>query len=184
MILSLDKAGASMKRVYLLLDELKDDPEQIALAQALTLNLARPMMGLKGTHGLFGSSEWWASIEQRKMPLLYVSGIIRRAYIAGQDDDDENNTVSLLMEDGAEDDVGIYVNDKVNACLFKVGHRVELVYVLDELKMQPAPGGGINYSKIALEMTVSSEPALALQGSKAALPSGSLPTAPWWKFWS
>jgi hypothetical protein len=161
MLLHLDKAGEPMKRVYQLSEELKNDPEQIALAQALTLNLSKPMLGLKGTHGLFGSPEWWASIEQRKMPLLFVSGIIRRVYVAGQDSGDENNGIDLLLEDGSVRDVGIYVNDKADIPLFRVGCRVELVYALDELKKQPALDGGINYSKIALEMAVSLEPVAA-----------------------
>lgn len=146
-----------MKRVYRLSDELENDPKQIALAQALTLNSSKPLLGLKGTHGLFGGPEWWASIEQRKMPLLFVSGIIRRVYVAGQDGGDENNGIDLLLEDGSVRDVGIYVNDKADIPLFRVGCRAELVYVLDELKKQPAPDGGINYSKIALEMAVSLE---------------------------
>jgi hypothetical protein len=161
MLLHLDKAGEPMKRVYQLSEELKNDPEQIALAQALTLNLSKPMLGLKGTHGLFGSPEWWASIEQRKMPLLFVSGIIRRVYVAGQDSGDENNGIDLLLEDGSVRDVGIYVNDKADIPLFRVGCRVELVYALDELKKQPALDGGINYSKIELEMAVSLEPVAA-----------------------
>lgn len=158
MLLHLDKAGVPMKLVYRLSEELKTDPEQIALTQALTLNSSKPMLGLKGTHGLFGSTEWWSNIEQRKMPLLFISGIIRRVYVAGQDGGDESNGIYLLLEDGSLCDVGIYVNDKADIPLFRVGCRVELVYVLDELKKQPAQDGGVNYSKIALEMAVSLQP--------------------------
>ncbi|GGY25100.1 hypothetical protein [Paludibacterium paludis] len=157
MLLNLEKSGVPMKRIYLLSEELKNDPEQIALAQALTMNTSRPTLGLKGTYGLFGSHEWWENIEQHKIPLLFVSGIVLRVYIAGQDGY-ENNTVDLLMEDGSVRDAGIYVNDNRDIPLVRVGCRVELVYVLDELKKQPAPNGGVNYSKIALEMAVSSQP--------------------------
>ncbi len=161
MLLHLGKAGVPMKRVYQLSDELKNDPKQIHLAQALTLNASKPIMGLKGTHGLFGSPEWWSSIEQRKMPLLFVSGIIRRVYVAGQDGGDENNGIILLLEDGSLRDVGIYVNDKSDIPLFRVGCRVEIVYALDELKKQPAQDGRINHSKIVLEMAVSLDPVTA-----------------------
>ena len=116
------------------------------------------MLGLKGKHGLFGSPEWWASIEQRKMPLLFVSGIIRRAYVAGQDGGNENNGIELLLEDGSVRDVGIYVNNKADIPLFRVGCQVELVYALDEMKEQPAQDGSVNYVKVALEMAVSLEP--------------------------
>lgn len=54
--------------------------EQVVLARELTLDNSRPMLGLKGTYGLFGSSAWWANIEKRKIPLLFVSGTICRVY--------------------------------------------------------------------------------------------------------
>jgi hypothetical protein len=158
MLLDLGKAGVPMKRVYLHSQELKNDHERVAAAQALTLNTAKPLLGLKGKHGLYGSPEWWASIEQHKMPLLFISGIILRAYVAGQDGGNENNTVDLLLENGSVRDVGIYVNDKADIPLFRVGCRVEIVYALDEMKKQPAPDGGINYAEVALEMAVSWEP--------------------------
>ena len=154
MLLQLDKAKVPMRWVYQLSEELKNDTEQIALTQALTLNTSKPMLGLKGKHGLFGSPEWWASIEQRKMPLLFVSGIIRRAYVAGQDGGNENNGIELLLEDGSVRDVGIYVNNKADIPLFRVGCQVELVYALDEMKEQPAQDGSVNYVKVALEMAV------------------------------
>lgn len=158
MILNLKVQNCDMRCVYLLSEELRLDPNQVALTQALTLNQARPQMGLKGTHGLFGSSEWWASIQERRMPLLGVAGIVTRAYIAGQEESGMNNTIDLLQDDGSEQAVGIYVNNPEDANLFQVGHRAEIVYALDELKLQPAKDGGVNYSKIALEMTVSVQP--------------------------
>ncbi len=158
MLLHFDKTSVPMKLVYQHSEELKNDPEQIALTQALTLNPAKPMLGLKGTYGLYGSTEWWANIEQRKMPLLFVSGIVRRAYVAGQDGGNENNSVDLLLTDSSVRSVGIYVNDKADIQLFRVGCQVELVYAMDEMKKQPASDGNINYLEIALEMAVSLEP--------------------------
>lgn len=160
MLLDLKKDGLPMKRVYLLSEEIKKDSRQVASAQALTLDSSKPLLGLKGTHGLFASPEWWSNIEQHKMPLSFVSGIILRSYVAGQDEDNDANGVILLLDDGSTRDVGIYANETVDISLFKSDHRVELVYVLDELKKQPGIGGEINYSKIALEMTVSLKPAV------------------------
>lgn len=159
MFLQLDKSATPMKRVYLLSRELEADPEQVALAQALTLNAAKPRMGLKGTLGLFGSPEWWASIEQRKMPLRFISGVIQRAYVAGQDESVTlNNAIDLLLDDGSVLMESIYVNNKDDVNLFRAGHWVEVAYALDELKRQPAQDGGVNYSDIVLEMAVSLEP--------------------------
>ena len=161
MLLQLDKVGVPMKLVYLLSERVKSDSEfieHISLVQAVTLDRSKPMIGQKGIHGLFVSPEWWANIEQRKMPLLFVSGIIKRAYVAGMDGGNVNNEIELLLGDGSVRSDGIYVNHKGDIKLFQVGCRVELVYALNELKRQPAPDGGINYSKTALEMAVSLEP--------------------------
>jgi hypothetical protein len=155
MFLQLDKASVPMRLVYSLPQALKDNPKDVALAQALTLDATRPLLGLKGIYGLYGSQQWWASIEQRKMPLRFISGIIQRAYVTGMDECDENNTIDLLLEDGSILMEGIYVNNKTDIKLYREGCRVELVFVLDELKRQPAPDGNVNYLEIPLEVAVS-----------------------------
>ncbi|RYE40871.1 MAG: hypothetical protein EOP24_39275 [Hyphomicrobiales bacterium] len=72
-------------RVYTLTEDIKADPSQVEKAQALTLNRNKPNMGLKGTYGLFGSPQWWDSINCRRMPLRFISGTILRLSEAGQD---------------------------------------------------------------------------------------------------
>jgi hypothetical protein len=146
-----------MKNVYRLEVDLADDPEHVALAQALTLNAARPHMGLSGRYGLFGSDEWWASIADGKMPLQRHSGIITRAYRAGQDSSGANNTIDLMAEDGSVHVVGIYVNDTRDVALFLPGHAATITYALDELKPQAAINSGSAHSKVALKMAVSLE---------------------------
>lgn len=49
-------------------------------------------------------------------------------------------------------------NDKRDRQLFKVGHRVEVVYALEELKRAPGPKGSANHTEIPLEMAVSLAP--------------------------
>lgn len=158
MLLPLEAAGLAMKPVYDLARDLEANPGRVAAAQALTLDAAKPLMGLSGTHGLFGSEAWWESIRQGRMPLEFVAGVVARAYVAGQGDSGPNNTVDLVLDDGSTRAVGIYVNDRRDAALFRPGCRVELVYALDELKRQPAPDGSVNCSKVALEMAVSLAP--------------------------
>jgi hypothetical protein len=155
MLLNLENFDVPMKLVFCLEDNLREDPTQVQLVQALTLNPAKPRMGLRGTHGLFGSSEWWANIREGRMPLLYLSGIVQRVYVAGQDESTSNNTIDLKLDDGSVQMVGIYVNSKNDAELFHPGCKACVVYALDELKQQPTADGGVNYSKIALEMAVS-----------------------------
>ena len=155
-LLDLEQAGRPMKRVYLLSEELKTDPEQVKHTRQLTLDKSRPNMGLKGSHGLFASSTWWNNINRRRMPLRFVSGVVTRAFEAGQDKHGVNNTVTLQLSDGTSESVGIYVNDPTDVRLFKAGVLVTIVYALDELKSS-ADTLGEKYSKVALEAAVSVE---------------------------
>ena len=158
MLLKLDDSPVPMKLVYLLSDELKNDPNRVKMAQELTLDPARPLMGLKGSHGLFASDEWWENVYAEKIPLSFIKGVIESAYIAGQDEEGINNTVDVKLEDGSTVAVGIYTNDVADVSLFKPGCLVYVVYAFDELKRQPARDGGVNYSKVAVEMAVSESP--------------------------
>jgi len=149
-----------MRLVYQLSEELKNDPQQVALAQALTLDSSRPEMGLRGTYGLFGSLQWWKSIAEGTMPLRKISGVVKRVYVAGQDLSEGENAFDLLTSDNETLAESFYANNESDYCLFKVGHRVEIVYALDELKSQPDPDGNVNVSEIVLEMAVSEVPIL------------------------
>lgn len=57
MFLSLAESRVPMRLVYQLAEELRRDPEQVFLVQSLTLDKNRPLLGLKGSFGLFGSKE-------------------------------------------------------------------------------------------------------------------------------
>ena len=153
MLLKLDQATVPMQLVYLLSEELKVDPKQVELTQALTLNKSKPNIGLKGTYGLYGSEEWWENIRQGKMPLRYETGVIHRMYEAGQDRTGRNNAFDLVLEDASIKGVSIYVNKKKDAHLFKAGHRVQIAYVLDDLK--PNYDGVVDYLDLVIEMAVS-----------------------------
>ena len=148
------KSPLEMKKVFDLQDELLANPGRVRKTQALTLDHARPQIGLRGTYGLFGSQDWWDSVNSGRMPLLRLSGVVERVYVAGQDEV-EANTVDIRSADGNLHSVGIYLNDKSDLPLLRIGASVEIVYALDELKQQPAPDGGVNASKVALEMAVS-----------------------------
>lgn len=144
---------SQVKRIYQLSEELAQDPEQVADAQALTLDQSRPYLGLKGSLGLFGSEEWWANIKAGVIPLKHLSGVIKRVYVAGQDRSDAPNAFDLLSSDGQVRMEGIYVNSPEDVALYQVGRKVDVVYALDELKT-PLPDSGKNYSEIVLEVSV------------------------------
>jgi hypothetical protein len=158
MFIDLGSINVAMKIVYELSKEVLANPQSVADTHALTLDESRPEMGLRGRHGLYATEEWWDSIYQCKMETHYISGIVIEAYVAGQDHSDYNNEIDLRMADGSIRTLGIYVNNETDAALFQPGCRVDVAYVLDELKAQPSKDGGINYLKIVLEMAVSLEP--------------------------
>lgn len=153
-----ENAELRMKLVYRLRDELQEDPEQVRLAQELTLDESSSLAGLKGTFGLFGSEEWWENVNQKKLPLVRVSGIISELYVEGQDESEDAHGMDLTLGDGSVHSESIYVNNQDDMELFRIGCKVDIVYVLEELKQQPADDGGINYTDIPLEMAVSLSP--------------------------
>ncbi|WP_392552112.1 hypothetical protein RHO14_11735 [Orbus wheelerorum] len=158
MFLKLEKMNHPMKIVYFLSEKLVVDPEYMNLVQSLTLDNSKPYVGLRGSYGLFGSQKWWENIEQGKIKLRSLSGIIKKAYVAGQDPSQINNTIDLLLEDGSIETVGIYVNKYEDANLFKVGYMASVVYALDELKPEAIRNFGQRYHEVTLEMAVSLEP--------------------------
>ena len=140
-------------RVYTLTEALEADPTQVELAQALTLNPNKPRMGLKGTFGLFGSSQWWDNINRRKMHLRFRRGTIVALSEAGQDSKTGvNNTMVLELPDGTQEPVGIYVNNKKQAKLFQLGSTVLMVEALDDYKRSNANFPDVG---ITLEVAVS-----------------------------
>ena len=147
----------SMRVVYTLFDKLLRDPARIANAQKATLDASRPLFGLSGVHGLYGSKEWWENIYNGTIPRREVSGIIVELVFAGMDSrwGDEVNTFLLKLDDGSIVHESIYTNAKPDERLFRIGARVKIVYVLLERRKQPAPDGGVNYSNTVFEMAVS-----------------------------
>ena len=53
-IFGLSEDDNSMRLICRLEHDLERDRERVSLAQALTLDKTRPLIGLKGTYGLFG----------------------------------------------------------------------------------------------------------------------------------
>ena len=144
------------KMVYELAKELDANPEQVAKTQAMTLNASKPQMGLLGDCGLYGSKEWWQSIEEGRIEVRVYSGTIQRLYIAGQEaDEDEGKDFEYLCNDGKVRRESCMVNNDGDLDLYRPGAVVTLMYALDKLKKQPARDGGENFAEILLEVTVS-----------------------------
>jgi hypothetical protein len=142
--------------VYRLSTELESDPQHMKLVQALTLDASRPSMGLKGTHGLFGSPEWWNAINTGVIPLTLQSGVICGLSSAGMDSHGELNTCALRTDDGATIHQGIYVNAPGDHSRYKVGFAVAYLSAMDEWKTPSKPP---DMAGILLEVALSRTPA-------------------------
>ena len=142
--------------VYTLTAALAQDPARVTRTQSLTLDSARPLMGLKGRHGLFASDAWWDSIKAGRIQTQTVTGSIERTYFAGQDSrrGDQVNSFTLRLADGSTVDESIYTHHKHDIKLFVPGATVTMTYALDELKARAADGG-VDYARIVLEVSVS-----------------------------
>lgn len=127
-------------KVYSLAVELSNDPEQVAAAQALSLDESRPTIGLSGKNGLFGSPQWWANIEAGVINTKRELGVIGDVYAAGQDSSDIPNAFDFLSKEGGARMEGIYANDESGILEYQPGRQIELVYVMDELKTPHGTG--------------------------------------------
>lgn len=115
-----------MKTVY----HLRDDGVHIADVQAATLS-PKPF-GLKATRGLFGSDEWWRNIETGVIPLIRYSGTITRLLRTGMHN--ESQSFELVTDDGQTFQYDWVAADRRDRKLYRVGARVELFFVSQELK--------------------------------------------------
>jgi hypothetical protein len=152
--LNLPALPTSAKLVYELSMELAHDLEQVSLAQALTMDETRPLMGLRGTYGLFGSEEWWRNIANGLMPTKVISGVIEKVYSSGQDSGNEINTMDVISKKGEHFMEGIYLNFEDDLSLFKVGAEVYIFYALDPLKRRNSDDQ-VQFSEIVIEVAIS-----------------------------
>ena len=137
-----------MISVYTLAVALAQDPARVAKTQSLTLDSAKPHMGLKGRHDLFASDAWWHSIKAGRLQTQTVTGSIERTYFADQGSRRGDQVNSF---DGSTVDESIYMHRKQDIALFVPGAMVTMVYALDELKAQPAADGSVDVARIVLE---------------------------------
>lgn len=143
------------KRVYELATELAANPARAAKAQALTLNEDKPLMGLLGDHGLFGSREWWQSIDQGRIEVRVYKGTITRLYVAGQDaDEEQGKDFEYVCDDKIIRSASCVAHNDDDLELYREGANVALAYALEKLKKQPSKDGGVNLTEVLLEVVI------------------------------
>lgn len=75
---------------------LREDRQQVADTQAASLS-PKPF-GVKQTHGLFGSEEWWRKIEAGVIPLVRLRGRITWLFRVGMHND--TSCFEMTLPDG------------------------------------------------------------------------------------
>ena len=106
---------------------LRNDGNHVALVQHATIN--RPDAGFVPENGLFGSEDWWASIQSGKLPVHTISGKITKVYMSGHNDypefeiDDGGSTTSWTR---------LGVDSE-----YIVGRTILIEYVLQRYKDNP-----------------------------------------------
>ena len=113
-----------MKIVY----SLRTDP---GLADMQTASQAESLVGLKQTHGLVGSLDWWERVESGVLPKSTTSGTVIHFWPGHHGDWPE---IELREPDGTSSNWGCLVPSNEASQFFTLGTAVEIDHVQQELK--------------------------------------------------
>ena len=105
--------------------DLRDDHWTIEHTQQGTLS--PDDHGLKLTHGLFATEEWWNAIEFGRLPKYVIGGYISSVYMGSMGD-------FPMFEISSESGKSRWARLGKDDNLYEVGKRVRLTYVLQEWK--------------------------------------------------
>jgi len=134
------------KRGMVAVYRLSRDKEHLESVQRATLNTKKS--GLRPTHGLFGSPEWWGKIESGELPIHRLRGVIIRLFMGGMNDWPE---FTIKADSGKESNWARAANSQDLYELYAVGLPVELDYVIQRSKYKSWLGTGEKH-KCVLEI--------------------------------
>ncbi|MET4727788.1 hypothetical protein ABIE09_001592 [Lysobacter enzymogenes] len=139
------------KTVFTFRQELDDDPGFLHAMRSATLDPEEKVFGLKGTHGLVATEEWWENIR---------NGIIRSETKLGRiariidDDLEDSSPFSLIeFEDGSTKYEPNLANSPADQDLYQVGARIRYLYAFDEGK-SPDEFGKPRFIELILEVAI------------------------------
>ena len=121
-----------MKTVYDLALALADDPKRVADTQALTQDTSKPLMGLAGKYGLFGSAEWWGNLKSGVIPIVVYEGIIESLQFEGMHN--EGRSFTLRLGDGGTYTYSCMANKKQDLKAYRVGQNVRVTMLSERKK--------------------------------------------------
>lgn len=121
-----------MKKVYDLEVTLALDPKQVADTRALTLDQSRPLMGLKGVYGLFGSFEWWNNLKCGRMPTVLYEGQIESLQFEGMNN--EGRSFTLKLKEGGTYTYSCVANKQADLGAYATGRQVRVTTCTEHKK--------------------------------------------------
>jgi hypothetical protein len=133
----------SMKTVY----SLRSDPD---LASMQTASRESGNIGLRQTHGLVGSPEWWAHMEEGSLSISTTTGTVIHFFPGHHGDWPE---IEIRESDGTSSDWGCRVPANEAVHYFVLGAKVEFDHVQQELKV---PFNGSNATCLVIAIRVES----------------------------
>ena len=120
------------KTIYDLAKALEKYPDRIAAAQKLTLDDSRPLLGLAGKYGLYGSEVWWANLRRGVLPMKMYEGRIESIQFSGMNN--ESKSFTVRMEDGTNYNYTCVANRASDLKLYEVGRYVRVVTFMETMK--------------------------------------------------
>ena len=142
-----------MQTIY----RLKDRPESVHRMQEASLS--HPFLGVKITHGLIGSQEWWDNIASGHLPLHPVRGIVRGLWLGMHNS--EPGSFAMELADGTWFKSMTTLDAAESARMFTLGRFVEVDYVEQEAKH--APPGTPKHIQVVLEIRLDSHSAPSVE---------------------
>jgi hypothetical protein len=133
----------SMKTVY----SLRTDPD-LASMQAASRESGK--IGLRQTHGLVGSPEWWAHIEEGSLSISTTAGTVIHFFPGHHGDWPE---IEMREPDGTSSSWGCLVPAAEAEKYFMPGAKVEFDHIRQELKV---PFNGSNATRLVIAIRVES----------------------------
>lgn len=121
-----------MKKVYDLKTALADDQARVADTQELTLDKTRPLIGLAGRYGLFGSPEWWDNLNSGIIPTMIYEGIIESLQFEGMSN--EGRSFTLAQIDAAPYTYSCIANQKKDLRLYETSRKARVTILSEKMK--------------------------------------------------
>ena len=110
--------------------------------------------GIMRTHGLFGSAQWWQHIENGRLRLHTLKGVVLRLYV---NNPRVSDSMIVRSENGIRSEWLPRANGPELGALYHEGHPIEVDYVVQRARLF-SPGYWPQRRQIAVEIRLGTKP--------------------------